>query len=357
LLAVALIAAGCVGLDDPDGWAAPTAAEGTLYLTVDSGELIAVDPDTYDELWVFPENDEEVCGTAEPRDLDLDGLYGSPVVADGVVYFGAWDGFVYALDAASGECLWDFETGDPIIAGVVLDSDRLYAASTDENLYVLDPATGAEIDSIKAGDVWSTPLLIDGTLYVSNVDGELLAFDAATLDATWASSFNTNAGLLTDLVAVNGDIIAGGIGGTLYAVDAATGSEQWAFDEASSWYWGTPLVDEDSGIIYATNLDNSIYAIDADTGDGIWEFQGEALFRAGATMAGNTIISVDDDGMAWGLDAATGDLIWNGPTELEESTFATPLALDDATVLIVARNGDVFNVDVESGRLTTVNIN
>src|SRR3972149_7524399 len=41
-----------------------------------------------------------------------DDIYSSPTVVDGLVYVGSMDGHVYALDAATGQEHWRFETGD-----------------------------------------------------------------------------------------------------------------------------------------------------------------------------------------------------------------------------------------------------
>src|SRR5437667_157121 len=38
-----------------------------------------------------------------------DAVSASPAVVDGVVYVGSWDGFFYALDAASGTLMWSFQ--------------------------------------------------------------------------------------------------------------------------------------------------------------------------------------------------------------------------------------------------------
>ena len=38
-----------------------------------------------------------------------DAVSASPAVVDGVVYVGSWDGFFYALDAASGALKWSFQ--------------------------------------------------------------------------------------------------------------------------------------------------------------------------------------------------------------------------------------------------------
>ena len=349
-----LFLAACAGFNNPDGWASPEVAEDTLYLSLDGGELSAVDPETFDVLWKFPASDEEVCGNEEPQKRDLKGIYAAPVVNKGVVYFGAWDGNVYALDAVTGNCLWDFETAAPIIGGLVLANGRLFAPSTDGNLYALDPATGSEEGRAHAGDVWSRPALADGVLYVADVDGKLRAFDTETLEETWDEPFSVSAGLLTDPVLLNGTIVVGGIGQKLYGVDAATGDERWSFGGATNWFWGRPLADGDT--VYATNLDSRIFAIDAATGKRLWQFNALAPIRAGAVVAAGVVIAVDNKGNVYGIDPQSGNQVWNGPTEIDKKVLADPYVLADGSVMIVTTGGDTFTVSPEDGRLTPVDI-
>jgi len=353
LLLVALLAAGCVGFNNPDGWASAEVSGDVLYLTLDRGELTAVDAASYDVIWQFPEADEQACGEEDPELRELEGIYAAPVIAGGAVYFGAWDGNVYALDEATGDCTWDFETNDPIIGGLTLMEDRLYAASTDGNLYVIDPETGAEIARAHAGDVWSRPAVADGVLYVGNVGGDLRAFDPETLDQVWDAPFSVPSGLLTDPQPLDGSVIVGGLGEKLFAIDAETGDELWAF-EAGNWFWGRPVVE--AGAVYATNLDSRVYAVDIETGSGIWDFGTEAPMRAGPVLAGDVVIAVDNSGNVYGLDPLTGDLIWNVPTEIDKTVHADPYVLPDGNVMIVTRGGDVFTVAPEDGRLTTIRI-
>ena len=40
-----------------------------------------------------------------------DKVTSSPAVADGYVYFGSYDGNVYAINAADGTFVWNFTTG------------------------------------------------------------------------------------------------------------------------------------------------------------------------------------------------------------------------------------------------------
>ncbi|MEX1194305.1 MAG: PQQ-binding-like beta-propeller repeat protein [Dehalococcoidia bacterium] len=352
LLALVLLAAGCASVDKPDGWAPPEIAEDTLYLSVDSGKITAVDPDSYATKWEFPDG-EQSCGNESPKERDLDGIYSAPIVADGKVYLGAWDKNVYGIDAATGECLWSFETDDRIIGRVALDDAGLYVASTDGTLYVLDPETGEETAHKDVGDVWSSPVIVDGVLYVGTMGGKLTAFDPATLAEKWDASFSVSSALLTDPTPVNGSVLVGGIGQELYAVDAETGDEQWSVS-GSNWFWGRPVVED--GTVYATNLDGSVIAIDLATGDRLWKFATETPVRAGAVVAGGFVIAVDDQGHVYGIDPETGQLAWNGPTEIDKSVLADPYLLADGSVMIISKGGDVFTVDPADGRLTTIRI-
>ncbi|MCH7810774.1 MAG: PQQ-binding-like beta-propeller repeat protein, partial [Chloroflexi bacterium] len=282
------------------------------------------------------------------------GIYAAPVVNEGIAYIGAWDGNVYALDAATGSCLWDFETDDPIIGGLVLASGKLFAASTDGNLYALDPLTGDALDRVHAGDVWSRPALANGVLYVASVDGDLRAFDTETLAEVWDEPFSVSAGLLTDPLLINGTIVVGGLGQKLYGVDAATGDERWSFDGASNWYWGRPLADGDT--VYATNLDSRVFAIDAATGERRWQFDALDPIRGGVVVAGGVVIAADKSGNVYGIDPESGIQVWIGPTEIDKKVLADPYVLADGSVMIVTTGGDTFTVSPEDGRLTTVDI-
>ena len=44
LLALALLASACTGVSNPEGWASPQILEGTLYASIESGKMAALDP-------------------------------------------------------------------------------------------------------------------------------------------------------------------------------------------------------------------------------------------------------------------------------------------------------------------------
>ena len=70
----------------------------------------------------------------------------SPAVANGVVYFGSDDSWLYALDATTGAKLWSFEAGysyDAVQSSPSVVNGVVYVGGRDFNVYALNASTGA----------------------------------------------------------------------------------------------------------------------------------------------------------------------------------------------------------------------
>lgn len=344
----------CASIASPDGWVSPKVDGDTVYVSLDDGEISALELESLDEIWTFPADDETRCPGSD-NGLDLEGIYGAPAIGDSTVYIGAYDGTVYAMSRDEGECLWTFDTDDPVIAGPVLDGDRLIAGSTDGNLYVLDAESGDELDRLDTGSVGSTPLLTeDGQLYVATEDGRLWNLAADSLDSEWDAPFEVNAGLLTPpVLTAEETVVVGGIGATLYGVDTALGDERWAF-EAKNWFWGEPAVTDAGGseIIVATNLDGRIYGVDAGTGEEVWpSIDTREPIRGGVAVdESGTAVVANNEGLVFLIDAATGEVVEE--VDLKEGVYASPI-IHEGNAIIVSRSHDIFRVDLETGRVVT----
>jgi outer membrane protein assembly factor BamB len=131
----------------------------------------------------------------------------SATVVGGVAYVGSWDGYEYALNAATGALVWKTNLGittapacsppslgissvASVVGGVV------YVGGGDSNWYALDAATGSVLWSVPTGDNsaagghynWSSPLIVGNSAYVGIaslgdcplVQGQLLRVDLTT---------------------------------------------------------------------------------------------------------------------------------------------------------------------------------
>ena len=187
-------------------YAAPTLApDGTIYVATDGGLVVAVNPDG-SQKWQFTS---PVAGepfyTAAPVDssgnLYVASLSGNvysltgagrlrwtfsvgnsvssaPALANGSVYFGGYDGFLYALSASDGSLRWKYAMGGQVRASApAVDANgTVYVGSYDHNVYAVSPSgtlvrTYATSDSVR-----SSPLLSGGSLYFGSNDHKLYAF-------------------------------------------------------------------------------------------------------------------------------------------------------------------------------------
>jgi quinohemoprotein ethanol dehydrogenase len=214
-----------------------------------------------------------------------------PLEYKGVIYVPTGEDDVFAVDAASGDILWQ------------------HKANLDQTISTV--CCGWESRGVALGE---------GRVFIGQIDGKLVALDQKTGDVSW----QTQVGRWQEGVTItgaplyyNGLVITGvsggefGIRGRVTAYDAATGKERWRFytipgpgevghdtwpADPKIWQhggapvWQTPAVDPELGLIFfstgnaANDLDgskrpgknlftSSIVAIDAKTGKYKWHFQ------------------------------------------------------------------------------------
>jgi len=137
------------------------------------------------------------------------GVQATPIVVDGVMYVTASWSVVHALDAVTGERLWVYDPEVPgeyasrgccdvVNRGVAVYDGKVFVASYDGFLHALDAATGEpvwRIDTIENRDMSYTitgaPRIINGKVIIGNggaefgVRGYITAYDTATGGEAW----------------------------------------------------------------------------------------------------------------------------------------------------------------------------
>ena len=63
-------------------------------------------------------------------------------MGDGIVFVGDLAGVVHAVDTATGDGLWTYETGNEIKSSPAVAGDRILIGSYDEHLYALSVRDG-----------------------------------------------------------------------------------------------------------------------------------------------------------------------------------------------------------------------
>jgi outer membrane protein assembly factor BamB len=199
----------------------------------------------------------------------------SPLVVDGVVYVGDWNGKVYALSAATGATRWTFKTGDKVKDAVAYAGGRVYFGSYDHHVYALNARTGrlfwratAQQRLGSRGRFYSTPAVAYGRVYIGSTDGKVYSFGATSGKLRW--SHGTGDYVYSSPAVFEQRVYAGSYSGTLFCFDAATGDVRWKF-KANGAISGSPIVI--NGVVYFSTLKGRTYGLEPRTGKVLWAFR------------------------------------------------------------------------------------
>ncbi len=282
---------------------------------------------------------------------DTRGLEGTPLVADGVMYVtGNWS-VVHALDATTGEPLWVYDPGvdrhranafccGVVNRGVALWQDSVLVGTLDGYLVAIDRATGAErwrtltIDPHRNYSITGAPRVADGVVVIGNGGSEygergyVGGYDAATGEQLWR--FYTVPGNPAD-----------GFESPQMALAAATWTGEWWTMGGGGTVWDAIAYDPELDLLYVGVGNGAPHNREMRSPGG-----GDNLFVA-------SIVA---------LRPATGEYVWHyqqNPGETWDYTATQQMVLADIEwrgrprkVLMQApKNGFFFIIDRETGEL------
>lgn len=278
----------------------------------------------------------------------------SPAVVDGIVYASSIRGTLYALDAKTGEKLWEKSAGkedvqrawmyySPTVAdGIVYQA---YSTGKGGALMALDAKTGQELWNSKLAGGWiaeNSPVVQDGRVYVGADGGYLIAFDAKTGAEQWRK--RPAGGWMHSMPAIdNGRIYMGYGGGLVVALDAATGNELWRYQSTETSYiaggttGSSPAIAD--GTVYMGFPDGNVAALDAATGQKKWSYRTQDGIISSPAISGNILYIGSNDGNLYALDRTTGEKKWN--YEIGAWVASSP-AISGNTLVVGAFDGNLY---------------
>ena len=198
-------------------------------------------------------------------------VYSSPAFGDGIVYIGANNGCLYAFDAYTGETKWFFQTkGDVYLSSPCVSADGNWVYFTPggdvKKLYALNAKTGelksgwASVDFGTTYAVVSSITEADGVLYFVSGAAPSILFAVNASDGTqkWSRPLDkpSASNMVSSPVAVNGVIYVGSAANKLYAVNAADGTVLFSYT-TSAPVLSSPAV-----------ANGKVYACAGENGDG-----------------------------------------------------------------------------------------
>lgn len=170
-----------------------------------------------------------------------------PIIANGTLYWGAWDGYEYASDL-NGQVRWKANLGvtrpknaqcSPPSAGIASTptvatmpvngtaTQVLFLGGGDSNFYALNAATGKVLWKTSVGNadmmIWDSPALYNGSIYIG-----VASYGDCPLTPGKLIQLNETTGQIQHtFTTVPGNCVGGGI-------------------------WGAPTIDEASGTVYVS---------------------------------------------------------------------------------------------------------
>lgn len=187
------------------------ATEDTFYLPYHEADLAAVDRSSYEEIW---------------RVETQEGVWAAPLLHDGVLYVTSLDHFLYAVDAETGESVWrsPVDLEGAITSKPLFYEGFLYVGSYSHKMYKvsLDGNIVAEYEG--KNWVWSTPAVYDGTLYYTDLSGNVYALNPDDLSIVWTVK-PADRGVRAAPLVTDEYVIISSRDGRMYWLDRSTGSE------------------------------------------------------------------------------------------------------------------------------------
>jgi len=180
-------------------------------------------------------------------------LFASPIYANGTLYVGFRDGFIYAIDAKNGDVKWSISNSTingEIIAPPALAKD-LYVVTREGKLISIDIKKGKVNWQKSIGsDLYSPPSISKDAIYIASSDGTLYAFDASG-NIKWKLSLDGHV-CASPAIDSKGNLYIGTSKGKFYSI-SKNGSINWTYS-AGSKIFSYPIIDEMGNIyFYAEN--------------------------------------------------------------------------------------------------------
>ena len=323
--------------DDERVIASPIVADGRVF-TMDSETMVsAFDTANGERLWSVELTPEE----------EEDGHIGGGIAyEDGSVFVTTGFAEVIALEAATGALVWRRMIGGPMRTAPTARGGRLFVVTVDNKLSALDASSGetlwdhtgiSEAASLLGG---ASPAVDAGVVVVPYSSGELVALKVENGRMLWSDSLaairrtdvvSTLAHIRGRPVIDRGRVFAMSHGGLMAAIDLKTGQRIWDKEIGgleSPWIAGDYL--------FAISNNEELLCISRDEGRIHWvralprwedeEDKEDPIIWTGPILASDRLIVAGSQGEALTVSPYTGEVL--GRVEMPDGVSVAPIIAD-----------------------------
>lgn len=230
---------------------------------------------------------------------------------------------------------------------VIIDS-TVFVANLRGELYGISVSTGKRLGWVTVGEaIQGSPIIEGNVAYIAaaNTRESLIAYDLLQGKVLWKQEFGDIE--VTPLL-YRGKIYFGNTAGMFFCVNRINGEMEWKYrlsENTKRKGIRSSATAHDSLVIFGTE-DGSVYALDATYGSERWSYNtGAPIFASLAVNAG-VVYCGNMDGNLYALNAGNGAVVWK--FSAGSSLYATP-SFSGGILLIGTTGGKLFGVNVSDG--------
>ncbi len=219
----------------------PKIAEGHIFIGSDDGNMYAVNILSSRRTWKVE--------TGSP-------IRSSPFITSDYVYFGTEDGEMLCVDFR-GTVKWRFRARRAITASPIVSQGVVFFGSLNSTFYALDAKSGWVIWRYRMGKgSVSTPARVDNLVIFGSADGLMYCLDAGGAKEIWR--YKAEHQISGSPIIYKDSVYCGTADGILYCLDYHNGRLRWKFFTNGA-ITGTPVIHND--VAYFGSLDHMLYAV------------------------------------------------------------------------------------------------
>ncbi len=299
-------------------------ADGTVYVGVSTGDLIAVDLSSGKLKWKY-----------KTKDMVLES---SPAVGSGMVFIGDQAGVFHAVNASTGKGVWSYPTGTEIKCSPVIVGDKVLIGSYDGYLYCFQMRDGKTVWRFKTENyVHGTPAIVDGVAYFAGCDE---IFHGIRITDGKEVVRVPAGGNTASSVATNGtSFFFGNFNNEVVRLDMKLKKQAWLYTHPQRqfpFYSSAALVE---GKVVIGGRDKMVHCLNAATGKALWTFRTNARVESSPAIASGKVYVGSNDGRFYVLDLAKGTKLWE--FNAGGALSASP-AIASGRVVIGDQNGKLY---------------
>jgi outer membrane protein assembly factor BamB len=258
--------------------------------------------------------------TTPTSEKDQEGFGGGLAADNGRIYAATGFGQVIALEARSGNKLWEKNVDSPLRSSPTVAGERVFTLSTEGQLYCLSASDGAELWTFRgmtarASLLFNASPAVDGSaVVVPYPSGDLVALRASDGQAMWSESLSRT----------------------------RTASSLTAMSDAAR-----PAID--AGVAFAVGHAGRMVATTLKTGERLWTLTVPGIQTP--WVAGQTVFVVDTDAQLMAISRGDGKILWS--TKLPGAKTWSGPVLAGGNLWLTSSKGQLLSVEAVTGKVLT----